>query len=267
MLFKQITKNSLMKIFNTIESWKHAKAKLHGQTLGFVPTMGNLHKGHAGLIKQSLKENNFTVVSIFVNPTQFNNSDDFANYPKTISQDIKLLESLNVDFLFLPEKNVIYNDNFNYKIIFENGSPLMEDLHRPGHFTGVLTVVMKLINIIKPDNCYFGKKDYQQLELIKGMISAFHMDVNIIACETIREDSGLALSSRNNLLSNAEKKLAQQVASIFHQKFLDDSEKRKEIQNLGVQIEYLQNHNNRKFIAYHINNIRLIDNYDTHIQE
>lgn len=257
-----------MQILKDIISWKNFQPKLINKNLGFVPTMGNLHKGHGALIQHCIDSNDLSVVSIFVNPTQFNKAEDFQSYPKTLNEDIKLLESLGVDFLFLPDEDTIYNDSFTYKVSFENDSAkIMEDLHRPGHFTGVLTIVMKLLNIIKPQNCYLGEKDYQQLNLIKGMVKAFYMDTNIIGCDTIREEGGLAFSSRNNRLSNIERKLAEKVATIFHNTQINDREKYEQISALGVEIEYLENHYNRKFIAFKIGNVRLIDNFDYKTQE
>lgn len=248
-----------MQIIQNINDWKILRKEIK-EPLGFVPTMGNLHIGHMSLIKKSKQESNKTIVSIFVNPTQFNQQQDFANYPKSLEDDIALLESLKIDYLLLPTKADIYPDDYKFQMQCHDAEPEMEDFFRPHHFTGVLTVVMKLFNIVKPNVAYFGEKDYQQCMLISQMVTAMHMDIAIKTCPTIREDSGLAYSSRNNRLSEKGKEIATNFAKIFHSKDSINAIE-KQLTNLNIDIEYLLDKHNRRFIAIIIENIRLIDNY------
>ena len=180
--------------------------RLMKKKVGFVPTMGALHNGHLSLIKQSLSDNNITICSIFVNPTQFNNPEDFNKYPNTIENDIILLEEASCDILFLPSVQEIYPADFEKKH-YELGDleQVLEGKYRPGHFQGVCMVVERLLNIVQCNHLYLGKKDYQQCMVIKKLIEISHLKVNIILAETIREENGLAMSSRNQRLSTSEK--------------------------------------------------------------
>jgi len=180
--------------------------RVMNKKVGFVPTMGALHAGHLSLIKQSKSDNDITVCSIFVNPTQFNNPEDFKKYPITIDDDIKLLEEASCDILFLPSPYEIYPVDFKKKL-YPLGflEQVLEGKHRPGHFQGVCMVVERLLNIVHCDNLYLGKKDYQQCMVLKKLIEITHLKVNIIIAETIREKNGLAMSSRNQRLTAAEK--------------------------------------------------------------
>ncbi len=250
-----------MQIFNSIEQWRAARASLPTDaTLGFAPTMGNLHAGHASLFKQSSIENDYTATSIFVNPTQFNKKDDFTFYPRTLEADLLLLEQNGVDFCLVPSQEELYADNYNFQIHEHELCTRMEGAHRPGHFNGVLTVVMKLLQLIKPNSAYFGEKDYQQYLLIKNMANAFFMDVAIKSCPTIRETSGLAYSSRNNRLTAAEKSIAQDFAHIFHH-YSSCDKISSALQERGITIDYIEEFDNRRFAAVYIGAIRLIDNY------
>ena len=230
-----------------------------GKTVGLVPTMGALHKGHISLVNRCIKENDISVVSIFINPTQFNNSDDFSNYPKTIQKDRALLEEAGVQYLFLPTYNNLYKDGYVFKIIETDFSKKLCGIHRPGHFDGVLTVVMKLLNIIKPDRAYFGEKDFQQFILIKKMAEAFFIKTEIISCETVREDSGLACSSRNNLLKPGDKKIAPEFHHTLKQKIPTEETERK-LEKFGFKVDYIKDLNERRFGAVSLSKIRLIDN-------
>lgn len=251
-----------MKVFKNIKDYREFYKSLNNSaSIGFVPTMGSLHQGHLSLCKESQKNNKLTIVSIFVNPTQFNDTNDFENYPIDLEQDIKKLEAIGIKYLFLPQAEEIYKDNFTYQIIENNFSQLMEGEHRPGHFTGVLTVVMKLLNIIKPDNVYMGQKDYQQAQLITNMVDAFFINIKIHTCPTVRDQDGLALSSRNKLLS----KTALEKSKQFN-KLLSSKKSTTEIADLlnkqGFQVEYIKDYNNRRFGAVKLDNIRLIDNVE-----
>lgn len=250
-----------MLIYDDMNQWRQVRKNLSDtKSIGFIPTMGNLHQGHASLFTKSVQENDYTIVSLFINPTQFNQEQDFLHYPRTLEADLELLKNANVDYCLLPDKQTIYADHFNYQVHEHQLTQIMEGLHRPGHFTGVLTVVMKLINLVKPARTYFGEKDYQQLQLVKNMIDAFFMDVEIIACPTIREASGLACSSRNVRLNTQQRRLADQFAKIFHKETACSNIIEK-LHAIGVDVEYIEEHDNRRFAAVTIGGVRLIDNY------
>lgn len=250
-----------MQIFNTINAWLDFRATLPaGASLGFAPTMGNLHAGHQSLFVTSQKENKYTATTLFINPTQFNRPDDFSHYPRTLDADLELMAKTGVDFCILPSEQEMYADGYNYQVHEQELSTLMEGVHRPGHFNGVLTVVMKLLNLIKPSRAYFGEKDYQQYMLIQGMVAAFFMNIEIKSCPTIREASGLAYSSRNNRLTAEQKILAEEFAKLFHQNkacamIIE------ELKTKGIDVEYIEEYQNRRFAAVMIGDIRLIDNY------
>ena len=181
--------------------------KSSGKTIGFVPTMGALHKGHKALVDKASRENDVVVVSIFVNPTQFNNKEDLALYPKTIDADLELLNSIENVVVFVPSVIDIYPENSRFEP-FDLGilDKVLEGKYRPGHFKGVVHVVHNLFEIVLPEKAYFGQKDFQQLAVIRKMNTHYGFPIKIIACETLRENSGLAMSSRNMRLSEPEKK-------------------------------------------------------------
>lgn len=178
-----------------------------GKTVGFVPTMGALHEGHLTLVRRCAAENDVCVVSIFVNPTQFNNKHDLETYPRNLEADIKLLQSAGCDVLFAPSESEIYPKPDTRRFDFGTLDKVMEGAYRPGHFNGVAQVVSRLFNIIKPTRAYFGEKDFQQLAIIREMVKQYNVPVEIVGCPIAREESGLALSSRNQRLS-AEGKAA-----------------------------------------------------------
>lgn len=251
-----------MQTFHNLEEWRMFRKTLSGElSIGFVPTMGNLHAGHASLFLSSKKENHYTVSSLFVNPTQFNQAEDFRLYPRTLKEDLSLMANCGVDFCLLPEDKALYADNYNYQIHEQQIAQLMEGKHRPGHFAGVLTVVIKLLNLIKPHRAYFGEKDYQQYLLIRGMIDAFFMDVEIKSCPTAREESGLAYSSRNNRLNKEQRILAEEFASLFQQKENSCHQIAEKLTAKGIIVEYVEEYKGRRFAAVRIGDIRLIDNY------
>ena len=255
-------------------------------SLGFVPTMGALHLGHLSLIKESLLNNEITVVSVFVNPTQFNNPNDLSNYPRTLEKDVEKIKSISSKaIIYAPTVDDIYEgktitEHFN----FDGLEKQMEGQFRPGHFDGVGTVVKRLFEIVKPTNAYFGEKDFQQLLIIKKLVKTLNIPVNIITCPVFREPNGLAMSSRNERLSQEEKNEAALIYKIIKKvkiKFKTESvlsiynwvEKQfKLFPNL--KLEYFEiadettllpckrknkNINYRAFIAVYVNNIRLID--------
>lgn len=250
-----------MQIFQDLSNWMtHRSTFDSALNIGFVPTMGNLHKGHVSLLQKSKAENAISITSLFVNPTQFNQKEDFNTYPRTLAEDLEILENLGMDYCLLPTEEAMYKDNYRYKVEENDLSHLMEGAHRPGHFTGVLSVVLKLLNLVRPDKSYFGEKDYQQYLLIKNMAETFFLDTQIIACPTIREPSGLAYSSRNNRLSRDQRLKAEIFAGIFHQKKKNCFEIQSELEKESIQVEYILDYEDRRYGAVVIGGVRLIDN-------
>mgnify|MGYP002053210915 CR=1 FL=1 len=250
--------------------------------LGFVPTMGSLHKGHISLIKKSLKECKNTIVSIFINPTQFNSKKDYKNYPRNNQKDLSILKKLKINFLYLPNKNDVYNSRRKRKIKISKKNQIMCAKFRKGHFEGVIDVMDRLSALIKPKKIYMGKKDLQQLYLVKDYIKKKYKS-KIISCKTVRDKTGLALSSRNSLLNRKNLSKARKLTKnlFFFKKRLRGkknirdliNQKKVELTRLyGVKIEYLEFrniktlkittkfNNSNIFIAYYLNKIRLIDN-------
>ena len=277
-----------MLIFSdTIQIQNHLlKLKSEPTIIGLVPTMGALHDGHSSLIKKSKIENDFTVVSIFVNPTQFDDSNDLLTYPSDIDNDISLLKSISDDIiLFNPDSQEIYSgevksDHFNLNSLDKH----MEGKYRSNHFQGVATVVNKLLSIVTPDNIYFGEKDFQQLRIIENLVFEKKFKTKVVRCETFRSADGLALSSRNNKLSFSSKKIATNLFKALNfakEKFntLDIFEiEKKVIEHLSsfseINLEYFviadeetletpilkENHKCRAFVAAYVSGVRLIDN-------
>ncbi len=202
-----------MKVFQRIVELQNELfgVRKEGKKIGLVPTMGALHEGHASLVKRSVKDNDITVVSVFVNPTQFNDKNDLKNYPRTLEEDCKLLESVGADYVFAPTVEDMYpvpdTRHFEYPPV----STVMEGAHRPGHFNGVCQVVSRLFYIVRPDRAYFGEKDWQQIAVIKAMVNALALDVNIVECPIVRDEDGLAKSSRNTLLAPDERAIAPKI--------------------------------------------------------
>jgi pantoate--beta-alanine ligase len=215
------------------------KARSHGKTVGFVPTMGYLHQGHQALIEAARRSSDLVVVSIFVNPLQFGPSEDYHHYPRDVRRDKKLLESLNIDILFVPEPAKMFPHGFKTYVEVEELSKRLCGKTRPGHFRGVATVVAKLLNLVQPDRIYFGEKDYQQLLVIKRMVEDLNFPVQIVGLSTVREYDGLAMSSRNSYLSPSERK----AANILHKALAlaKDEAKRGEhdAQKLGLRLRSL----------------------------
>ncbi len=250
-----------MHTFNSLVKWRDYRHVNLGEgvTLGFVPTMGALHKGHLSLINRSVAENDRTVVSIFVNTTQFNDLNDLNNYPRDLQKDQKLLNNGGVDCLILPAYDSIYPYNYRYRVTENEFSRVMEGAYRTSHFDGVLTVVMKLLNLVRPTRAYFGEKDYQQYCLIRDMVNAFFMDVEIVRCPTVRKKDGLAASSRNLLLNDNERKLAPLFYEVLNSK--NSLQKIRDIlEASGFNVDYIEEWDGRRFGAVHMGEVRLIDN-------
>ena len=259
------------------------KAIQNSRDYGFVPTMGGIHKGHINLIKNSQKICSKTVVSIFVNPTQFNNRNDFSRYPRNLNKDIKILKKLNVDVLFVPKKKEIYKKKFK-SIRLKKSEKILCAKFRKGHFEGVLNVMNRLLFYVKAKNIFMGEKDYQQFFLVKKYLSEKY-NVNIINCETVRDKNGIALSTRNELLSKKNytkiikivkelKKLKKKFKYSKSSTKINLKDEIKRYENLYkikfdyLEIRNLKSFNNRLskkklrlFIAFWIGDLRLIDNY------
>ena len=188
------------------------------KTIGLVPTMGALHDGHASLVKQSVKENDITVVSVFLNPTQFNDKGDLERYPRTLEADCKLIEACGADYVFAPSVEEVYPKPDNRQYEFSPQSTVMEGAKRPGHFNGVCQVVSRLFYIVRPDRAYFGEKDWQQIAVIKRLVDFIGMkdSITIVECPIVREQDGLAMSSRNMLLTADERAIAPKIYEALH---------------------------------------------------
>lgn len=249
-----------LKIFESIAEFiKYRDQHLVSKKVGFVPTMGALHEGHASLLRQSTQENEVTVLSIYVNPTQFNNTDDLKKYPRTWEVDIEVAKKYGATIVISPRYEEMYADNYRYKVTEGEFSKILCGAHRPGHFDGVLTVVMKLLNIVNASKAYFGEKDFQQLQLIKDMSRSFFMKTEIVPCPTLREKDGLAMSSRNvRLTETGRKKAPMLYEALKNAKTV--AEAREKLQNQNIEVEYLEEHFGRRFIAAFIDQVRLIDN-------
>ncbi len=250
-----------MQTFQSIRDWQGMRRQLPVQeSIGFVPTMGALHEGHFSLVEHSTAECDITVVSIFVNPTQFNDPGDLEHYPRDLDSDARELERRDVDFLILPDFDQIYPDNYRYRVTESSFSRELCGASRPGHFDGVLTVVMKLLNLVRPDRAYFGEKDFQQYLLVKDMVDAFFMDAAIVPCAIVRDPDGIALSSRNRLLSPAGKKLAQRFARILREGASASAVREQLEASDGIEVDYVVDRDGRRFGAVHVEGVRLIDN-------
>ena len=273
-----------MKIFRKASELKPnlVSIKDKGQSIGLVLTMGNLHDGHLSLIREAQLHNEFVICSIFINPTQFNNENDFNSYPKTIDEDISKLENIGCNVLFLPEVQEIYPKGLAKKKIVNNFRDILCDKFRPGHFDGVTTVVDLFFNMIKPTNSYFGEKDFQQVKIIQDLVKINHHNIKIIPCPSVRDKEGMSLSSRNSKFSNDQLKIFNLLGNKIkeHINLLKQNEinnfdqlKKELLQNNINKIDYLEirNENNleitrnyfeaRLFIALFIGDIRIIDNF------
>lgn len=275
----------MLEFFDKKSLTKHLTNIRKNKSIGFVPTMGALHEGHIALIKNSKQESDITVCSIFINPTQFNNNNDFINYPKNTDKDLSLLKKNNCDIVYIPKVEDLYTKSEDSKTYNFNGlETVMEGKHRPGHFNGVATIVEKLFNIIKPEKAFFGEKDLQQLQIVKELVKKMKANTIIKSIPTVRELSGLAKSSRNELLTQAQK----EEASVIYKTLLYCKQNKqipikelkkhaidKIIGNKSVKLEYIEFVNletmqpikswkgvnkNAICIAAYINKVRLIDN-------
>jgi pantoate--beta-alanine ligase len=248
-------------LFDDLSKWRNERRqqmKAH-VTLGFVPTMGALHEGHLSLVRRSRAENDRTVVSIFVNPTQFHDPADLAKYPRTLDADLELLRTERTDYVLFPAETDLYRDGFRFRVTETDMSKTLEGLYRPGHFDAVLTIVLKLLQIASADRAYFGEKDWQQLQLVRGMVEAFFLPTDIVSCATVRESDGLALSSRNRRLAPA----ARNKAAHFFRILSTAPSSEAAVQALtdaGFDVDYIEDRNGRRLGAVRLGGVRLIDN-------
>ena len=241
-----------MKIIHTIKDLQTelSELKAQGKKVGLVPTMGALHVGHASLVKRSVNENDVTVVSVFVNPTQFNDKNDLVKYPRTLDADCKLLESCGVTFVFAPSVEEIYPEPDTRRFSYAPLDTVMEGAFRPGHFNGVCQIVSKLFDIVKPHCAYFGEKDFQQLAIIREMVRQMKFDLEIVGCPIVREEDGLALSSRNARLSAEERENALNISrTLFKSRTFATTHSVSETQKMvedaiaaapGLRLEYFE---------------------------
>lgn len=257
-----------MRIISDPQAWAQTLHECSAdRSIGFVPTMGALHAGHTSLMQRAKEENDILAVSIFVNPAQFNDPKDLAAYPEPREADLRILESIGADLVFTPTMEVMYPDDYTYRVTEAPLSSRFCGASRPGHFDGVLTVVMRLLQLTQATRAYFGEKDWQQFLLIQGMASAFFLRTRIVPCPLIREESGLALSSRNLLLTDAERV----IAPMFHAALEriaggeDSGLVRMELETAGFRIDYIEVMRNETFGdrllgAVYLGKVRLIDN-------
>ena len=237
--------------------------ELSNGNIGFVPTMGALHAGHVSLFRKAQEDSDICIASIYVNPTQFDDPQDLNRYPSAAENDKQIMRANGVNGVFFPDYHHLYPDGYRYQLAERVFSKELCGKTRPGHFAGVLTVLMKLFLIIKPDKVFLGEKDYQQLELVKGMVDAFHMDIEIIGCPTVRESDGLAMSSRNKNLTESQRRKAPKFFELLSKKG-NDRAISDELEMYGFGVDYVVSKKDRRFGAVTLgsneNKVRLIDN-------
>jgi pantoate--beta-alanine ligase len=229
----------VMLVWRTIAGWQERRRALAGRKIGFVPTMGALHQGHASLVERCRRENEIAVVSIFVNPSQFNDPSDLGRYPRTLDE--------------------MYPDGYRFRVEPGDLDRVLEDVYRPGHLAGVLTIVLKLFGLVGADRAYFGEKDYQQLRIVSDMAREFFLATQIVACPTMREESGLAMSSRNMLLPPECRDRASQLYRVLTTS-TGSAEAKQELEAQGFTVEYVEERWGRRLAAAYLNGVRLIDN-------
>ncbi len=250
-----------MTIVESASAWRiHRRGQTPARpTLGFVPTMGALHAGHLSLVQRSRAENDLTLVSIFVNPTQFDDGADLDAYPRTLEADLAMLRAERVDFVIVPRAEELYADRYRYRVVETERSTVLEGSERPGHFDGVLTVVLKLLHLATADRAYFGEKDWQQLTLVRGLVDAFFVPTEIVACATVREADGLALSSRNRRLLPEDRARAPRFHAVLSSAPTAAAACR-ELEASGFAVDYVEDRDGRRLGAVRIGGVRLIDN-------
>lgn len=247
-------------VIDDLAAWRTLRASPEWQrgSVGFVPTMGALHAGHEALLQRARAENARVVLSVFVNPTQFNDPNDLARYPRTLAADVALAAPY-VDAVLAPAAESFYPDGYRYRVTETKLSRELEGAHRPGHFDGVLTVVLKLFNVVQPARAYFGEKDWQQLQLVRGLVEALLLPVEIVPCATVREPSGLALSSRNARLSPAGRAHAAEIYRALREAPTAAAAVER-LRGRGFEVDYVEDVGGRRLAAARLEGVRLIDN-------
>jgi pantoate--beta-alanine ligase len=250
----------MARVTTSITDWRAERAAIERQdlTVGFVPTMGALHAGHRALLERARAENDRVVLSVFVNPTQFNDPADLAKYPRTLEADLALAGDL-VDHALVPSPADMYPDHYRYRVVESELSCKMEGAHRPGHFEGMMTVVLKLLNLVRPHRSYFGEKDRQQLDLVQGMARAFFLPGEIIACPTVRDPDGVAMSSRNRRLSPAARERAASFPRLLRESPSAPAAAAA-LGGAGFDVDYVEDHAGLRLGAVRLEDVRLIDN-------
>jgi pantoate--beta-alanine ligase len=250
-----------MRVSKTLAEWRERRRAAEGRSIGLVPTMGALHSGHAALVERCRAENEIAVVSIFVNPSQFNDPADLERYPRTLESDLALLEGLGVDEVLAPAAAEMYPGGYRTRVVPEPAWLVLEGAHRPGFLEGVLTVVLKLLNLARADRAYFGEKDFQQLRVVSEMVQDFFLPTEIVACATVREESGLAMSSRNALLSPAARAEAPGLYRALTGAG-NCAEARRMLDVNGFRVDYVEERWGRRLAAAFLDGVRLIDNVE-----
>ena len=237
--------------------------QLERGNIGFVPTMGALHEGHVSLFRKAIKDSDVCIASVYVNPTQFDDPQDLNRYPRATENDLEIMRANGLNGVFFPVYDHLYPDDYRYQLAEKIFSKELCGKTRQGHFTGVLTILMKLFLMIKPDKVFLGEKDYQQLELVKGMVNAFHMGIEVVGCPTIRESDGLAMSSRNKNLTQSQRRKAPKFFELLS-KSGNDEEISQELARWGFGVDYIVSRKDRRYGAVTLgtneNKVRLIDN-------
>ncbi len=247
-------------VCKSVAEWRALRAspEWNSRRIGFVPTMGALHAGHLALLQRARAENERVVLSIFVNPTQFNDANDFARYPRALEADLELARRY-IDAVLAPPQEEFYPDGYRFRVTECGLSRRWEGEHRPGHFDGVLTIVLKLFNLVQAQRAYFGEKDWQQLQLVRGMVEALLLPVEVVACPTVRDVDGLALSSRNRRLSAAGRARAAAFPEALRSSH-DASSAAAALAAQGFEVDYVDDAEGRRLGAVRLEGVRLIDN-------
>lgn len=250
----------MIRLCTSVAEWRALRTcpEWAGRTVGLVPTMGALHAGHEALLARASAENERVVLSVFVNPTQFNDPNDLARYPRTLEADVALARPY-ADAVLAPPSEEFYPDGYRYRVTENELSRRWEGAHRPGHFDGVLTVVLKLFNVVQPTRAYFGEKDWQQLQLVRGMAAALLLPVDVVACPTVRDADGLAVSSRNRRLSAPARRLAAEFPRVLRTA-ADPTVAAAELRFAGFEVDYVDETDGVRLGAVRIDGVRLIDN-------
>lgn len=247
-------------VYTQLSAWRALRQgpAWAGHSIGFVPTMGALHAGHGALLARARAENERVVLSVFVNPTQFNDPTDLAKYPRTLEDDVALAGA-NVDAVIAPTPDEMYPDRYHYRVTENELSARWEGAHRPGHFDGVLTVVLKLLHLVQPTRAYFGEKDWQQLQLVRGMVEALMVPCEIVPCPTVREADGLAMSSRNRRLSEQGRRQAAEFPRALRRSS-SAAAAVAALERAGFEVDYVDDADGRRLAAVRLEGVRLIDN-------